>query len=92
MQEPMKITVDNWYAAIQDLSEGREYPDFNFTAFNFKNRKGTIIKYGVNRMQPQDLLGCNTSPGLNTEIKVSECYTPMHGILAKPSPERRYFL
>ena len=40
MQEPMKITVDNWYAAIQDLSEGREYPDFNFTAFNFKNRKG----------------------------------------------------
>lgn len=40
MQEPMKITVDNWYAAIQDLSEGREYLDFNFTAFNFKNRKG----------------------------------------------------
>lgn len=40
MQEPMKITVDNWYSAIQDLSEGREYPDFNFTAFNFKNRKG----------------------------------------------------
>lgn len=44
MQEPMKITVDNWYAAIQDLSEGREYPDFNFTAFNFKNRKGYYNK------------------------------------------------
>lgn len=44
MQEPMKITVDNWYAAIQGLSEGREYPDFNFTAFNFKNRKGYYNK------------------------------------------------
>lgn len=40
MQEPMKITVDNWLEAIDDLSQGREYPDFNFTAFDFKNRKG----------------------------------------------------
>lgn len=40
MQEPMKITVDNWLEAIDDLSRGREYPDFNFTAFDFKNRKG----------------------------------------------------
>ena len=40
MQEPMKITVDNWLEAIDDLRQGREYPDFNFTAFDFKNRKG----------------------------------------------------
>lgn len=40
MQEPMKITVDNWYRVIQDLSDGRKYPDFNYTAFDFENRKG----------------------------------------------------
>lgn len=40
MQEPMKMTVDNWLAAISDLSREREYPDFNYTAFDFKNRKG----------------------------------------------------
>lgn len=40
MQEPMKITVDNWLNVIHDLNQGREYPDFNFTAFDFKNRKG----------------------------------------------------
>lgn len=40
MQEPMKITVDNWLNAIHILSQGREYPDFNFTAFDFKNHKG----------------------------------------------------
>jgi len=40
MIEPLKITVDNWYGVITDLSKGRAYPDFNYTAFDFKNRKG----------------------------------------------------
>jgi hypothetical protein len=40
MQEPMRLTVENWYDAINDLSKGRSRPDFNFTAFNFKTREG----------------------------------------------------
>lgn len=40
MQEPMLITVENWYTVIHDLSKGRSYPDFNYTAFDFKNRTG----------------------------------------------------
>jgi hypothetical protein len=40
LQEPMRLTVDNWYDAITDLRKDRTYPDFNFTAFNFKTRKG----------------------------------------------------
>jgi hypothetical protein len=40
LQEPMRLTVDNWYDAITDLRKDGAYPDFNFTAFNFKTRKG----------------------------------------------------
>jgi len=40
MQEPMKTTAEVWIGAINKLSEGRDYPDFNFTAFDFKNYKG----------------------------------------------------
>ncbi|MBP1615345.1 MAG: hypothetical protein H6Q13_2793 [Bacteroidetes bacterium] len=40
MQEPMKITVDNWLEVINDLSKDKKYPDFDFTAFDFKERKG----------------------------------------------------
>ncbi|GHT30045.1 hypothetical protein AGMMS49574_08550 [Bacteroidia bacterium] len=40
LQEPMRITVDNWLGVVNDLSKGRDYPDFNYTAFDFQNRKG----------------------------------------------------
>lgn len=69
MQEPMKITVDNWYAAIQDLSEGREYLDFNFTAFNFKNRKGYHNKNMARADAAAGLAWLQYISGLNTEIK-----------------------
>jgi hypothetical protein len=40
LQEPMIRTVENWYEAVQDLMKGKDYPDFNYTAFDFKSRKG----------------------------------------------------
>jgi len=40
LQGPMVETVENWYAAVQDLMKGKDYPDFNYTAFNFKTRTG----------------------------------------------------
>lgn len=36
----MKQCADVWGAAVVDLSKGKAYPDFNYTAFNFNNRKG----------------------------------------------------
>ena len=56
MQEPMKITVDNWYAAIQDLVKVENIRTSTSPPSTLRTVKGTIIKYGVNRMQPQDLL------------------------------------
>jgi hypothetical protein len=40
LQEPMQITTEKWLSAVNDLSTGRNYPDFDYTAFDFKNRKG----------------------------------------------------
>lgn len=40
LQEPLNITVEKWLGAVRDLSAGRDYPDFDFTAFDFHNRKG----------------------------------------------------
>lgn len=38
MQDPMQITVDKWLGAVETLSEGRAFPDFDYTAFDFKIR------------------------------------------------------
>lgn len=40
LHEPMKQTVDNWLAVVNDLSKEKGVPDFNFTAFDFGQRKG----------------------------------------------------
>ena len=38
--EIMKLNANHWIEAINGLSKGREYPDFNFTAYNFKSGLG----------------------------------------------------
>lgn len=38
--EIMKLNANQWITAIKGLSKGREYPDFNFTAYNFKTGLG----------------------------------------------------
>ncbi|MDR2389427.1 MAG: hypothetical protein LBD89_06560 [Tannerellaceae bacterium] len=50
LQESMITTVENWYDAIKDLMKGRDYPDFNYTAFDFGKRKG----YNNNRWKEPD--------------------------------------
>jgi len=40
MAEIMQQCADIWNEAILDLGNGKDYPDFNFTAFDFQNRKG----------------------------------------------------
>lgn len=40
LQEPMRVTVDKWLDVVSALSQGRSYPDFNYTAFDFENKTG----------------------------------------------------
>lgn len=36
----MKINAESWLPAINGLSKRKEYPDFNYTAFDFKSGQG----------------------------------------------------
>ncbi|RTY84843.1 hypothetical protein EKL99_02315 [Flavobacterium sp. ZB4P23] len=36
----MKLNADKWIVCINRLSKEKKYPDFNFTAFDFKTNKG----------------------------------------------------
>jgi hypothetical protein len=40
LAELMKINAETWMIAIEGLSEGRAYPDFNYTSFDFEKGKG----------------------------------------------------
>jgi hypothetical protein len=40
MAEIMQQTVETWNNAVKDMKTSAGYPDFNFTAFDFKTRKG----------------------------------------------------
>jgi len=40
LKEPLEVSAKTWMKAISVLSSGREYPDFDYTAFNFQTGKG----------------------------------------------------
>lgn len=39
LSEIMKANAEHWLTAINDLSRGKAYPDFNYTSYNFKTKK-----------------------------------------------------
>lgn len=40
LPEIMKLNAEHWLTAIKNLSEGKKFPDFNYTSYNFKTKKG----------------------------------------------------
>lgn len=44
MKEPLETSAKTWLKAISYLSVGREYPDFDYTAYNFQTHKGFYNK------------------------------------------------
>lgn len=40
ISDVMKLNATKWIEAIDGLSAGREYPDFNYTSYNFNTKKG----------------------------------------------------
>jgi len=40
ISDVMKLNATKWIEAIDGLSKGRKYPDFNYTSYNFNTKKG----------------------------------------------------
>jgi len=40
LSEIMKLNAVKWIEAVKGLSEGKQYPDFNYTSYNFDTHKG----------------------------------------------------